>query len=634
MKSVWMKLLSAVQSFRVAHAGNVAITFAFATIPIIIGIGSAIDYSKANQVKVAMQSALDSTALMISKEAAKDSTDGTLQTKASSYFSAMFKQPLSSGFSITANYYADGGTRVVINGSANVATSFLGLIGVNNITVSSSSTVRWGSSRLRVALVLDNTGSMADSGKITALKTATANLLTQLRNAAQSNGDVYVSIIPFVKDVNLDSSNWNSDYIYWGTAGTQDAASPNETDNTSWDANNGSCQDQGGTVLGTSSSYKSRSSCRTHSSCSIPGYTSQSSCTAAGSCSLSGYSTQSGCTGAGTCSLSSYTSQSTCTAAGTCSISGHNSQSSCTSAGACSLSGYNSQSSCTSAGVCSKSQYTTSSKCSQHGGTWTAGQWTTGTWTAATWTATPGTWTGGVWSTATTKWVPNDHSTWNGCVTDRGYPASPSYLTVSGSNKSGPDTTYNFDTNAAAVDLVTPRMSSLYAAEQYSSCPQAAMALSYDWTTMNQLVTNMSPNGNTNQAIGLQLGWLSLVGGGPFTVPAMDPNYQYTQVIILLTDGLNTQNRWTSTQSSIDTREQTTCNNINAAGITLYTIQVNTGNDPTSTLLQNCAGTAATATTAAVYPDPSKFFLLTSADAIVTTFQSIGTKLSNLYVAQ
>jgi hypothetical protein len=71
-----------------------------------------------------------------------------------------------------------------------------------------------------------------------------------------------------------------------------------------------------------------------------------------------------------------------------------------------------------------------------------------------------------------------------------------------------------------------------------------------------------------------------------------------------------------------------TCNNINAAGITLYTIQVNTGNDSTSSLLQNCAGSPGK------YPDSSKFFLLKSADAIVTTFNQIGTKLSNLYVAK
>ena len=48
------------------------------------------------------------------------------------------------------------------------------------------------------------------------------------------------------------------------------------------------------------------------------------------------------------------------------------------------------------------------------------------------------------------------------------------------------------------------------------------MGLSYDWAAMNSMVTNMQPAGNTNQAIGLQLGWMSLVGGGPFYVPPKD----------------------------------------------------------------------------------------------------------------
>jgi hypothetical protein len=68
-----------------------------------------------------------------------------------------------------------------------------------------------------------------------------------------------------------------------------------------------------------------------------------------------------------------------------------------------------------------------------------------------------------------------------------------------------------------------------------------------------------------------------------------DPLYQYTDVIILLTDGLNTQNRWNSTQTDIDDRQAITCANIKAANVDLNTIQVNTGGDPTSTLLQNCA---------------------------------------------
>ncbi|HEY0223647.1 MAG TPA: pilus assembly protein TadG, partial [Pseudolabrys sp.] len=144
-------------------------------------------------------------------------------------------------------------------------------------------------------------------------------------------------------------------------------------------------------------------------------------------------------------------------------------------------------------------------------------------------------------------------------------------------------------------------------------------------------VNSMQPGGSTNQPIGLVWGWQTLVGGGPFTSPAMDPNYTYSQVIILLSDGLNTQDRWygngSDTSTQVDSRMYNssglgTCANIKAAGITIYTIQVNTGGDPTSTLLQNCAS------------DSSKFFLLTSASQIVTTFNAIGTNLSNLYVSK
>jgi hypothetical protein len=130
----------------------------------------------------------------------------------------------------------------------------------------------------------------------------------------------------------------------------------------------------------------------------------------------------------------------------------------------------------------------------------------------------------------------------------------------------------------------------------------------------------MQPVGNTNQAIGLQMGWQSLTAS-PFTIPAEDSHYQYQQVIILLSDGLNTEDRWYTNASSIDTRQQKTCDNIKAAGIKIYSVQVNTGNDPTSTLLQNCAS------------DTSKFFLLTSSTQIVTTFNQIGTALSNLRIA-
>ena len=373
--------------FSQAQAGNVAITFAMATLPIIGGVGAAVDYSHANSVKVALQAALDSTALMLSKEAVND-TSTALQANAVKYFNALFTRPEGTNVSVTATYTTTGGSQVVVNGKVDVPTTFMGVMGYSKITVSGSSTAKWGSTRLRVALVLDNTGSMADDGKITALNSATKSLLSQLQAAAGTNGDVYVSIIPFSKDVNVGSGNYNGTWIDWDD----------------WESANGSWQ-YVQTCTGTSRRGRSR---------------------------------------------------------------------------------------------CSGSN----------------------------------------------QWVPAAHSTWNGCITDRDQDYDQ--------NVTAP--------NAADANLPSGQASTLFPAEQYSNCPLAMMGLSYDWTAMNSLVDQMYPNGNTNQPVGLVWGWQSLAGGGPLTAPAMDSNYTYQQIIILLSDGFKTQDRWYTSQTPIDNRMYQTGN--------------------------------------------------------------------------
>ena len=406
------KLCRTVSAFCAARGGNVAITFAIATLPILGFVGAAVDYSRANSVKAAMQTALDSTALMLSKEAATD-TDDQLKANAFKYFTSLFVRPEAKDITINVAYTTEGGSKIVINATAAMPADFTKLLGYDNFTILASSTAKWGTRRLRVALVLDNTGSMADDGKMAALKTATQGLLTQLQGAVNIAGDVYVSIIPFVKDVNMGGANWNSDWIYWGSL----AQDPSQTDNTSWEALNGVCSNttynnnrnncftRGGTC--SNNSFTRQSTCTTNGTCSVGSATSQSTCNARGTCTISGNTTQSSCTSAGTCSLSSYTSQSTCQNAGTCTISGKTTQSTCQSAHKCSVGSWSTQSQCTS-----------------HSGTWQAGVWTStpGTWTAGVWT--PATFTAYIWTPGT--WTPAAHNTWNGCVVDRGYPLAPS----------------------------------------------------------------------------------------------------------------------------------------------------------------------------------------------------------------
>ena len=215
MMSVWTKFRNALRAFRLARGGNVAITFAFATFPIIATVGYAIDYSRANSVKVAMQAALDSTALMISKEAAID-TPAQLQTNAQKYFLALFNRTDVKDITVTANYDSTNGTQVVISSSVDVPTTVLAAVGWNHLTVSDSSTVKWGSSRLRVALVLDNTDSMIANNKIGTLKTAASNLAQQLFDDGGSS--MRMGLVPYAENINIGVANRNRWQLVPGTA--------------------------------------------------------------------------------------------------------------------------------------------------------------------------------------------------------------------------------------------------------------------------------------------------------------------------------------------------------------------------------------------------------------------------------
>jgi Mg-chelatase subunit ChlD len=305
-----------------------------------------------------------------------------------------------------------------------------------------------------VALVLDNTGSMASNNKIGALQTAAKNLVTQLSALAQNNGDVMISVVPFEIDVNVGTSNVNASWLRWD----------------SWDPSN----------------YPN-----------------------------SWYPYNTWCSG-----------------------------------------GY----------------WMTMAQCQGHGYTWNH---TVGT---------PG------------------HSQWNGCVTDR-------------------DQSYD-------ADATKPTGQSTYfLADQDQSCPAATiLPLTYNWTTVNSTINAMSPGGATNQTVGLQWGWLSLLQQDPLNAPAEATGTGYQHIIILFTDGLNTGDRWYgdfgSQSSQVDARMKTLCDNIKASGVTIYTVQIDTDGAGQSAVLPYCASAT------------SNFFMLTQPSQIATAFSQIGTQIAKLRVAK
>src|SRR5262249_20760691 len=151
--------------FAGAKEGNTAVTFAFAMIPLLGLIGAAVDYGRATQLKTSMQAAADTTALMIAQGAASQTPDD-VQTKSDTYFRALFSNPAAQNLVVTGTYNTTGVSSVVVSATANYRTMFMGVMGVpslRSLGLAASSTATYGNKRLRVALVLDNTGSMANA---------------------------------------------------------------------------------------------------------------------------------------------------------------------------------------------------------------------------------------------------------------------------------------------------------------------------------------------------------------------------------------------------------------------------------------------------------------------------------------
>lgn len=420
--------------FLVCRDGNVAMIFAVCLLPLLVGIGAAVDYARLADARELMQHSLDATVLALSSEAPKLTADALVK-RAKKVFDVNFPSGKADDISVSATFTQTNGAVIAATASGTVPMTFLNIVGISSKTLAVESKSAWSSKRLRVALALDNTGSMAYSGKMTALKTATNNLLDQLQAQSTTTGDIYVSIIPFNRDVNVDKDNKEATWLYW----------------------NGTCVNY---------------------------------------------------------------SSSTCNYG---------------------------------------------KKLYPYG---------------------------------------TDKSRWNGCVGDR-----------------EKDSNLNLDISVSVPDVNNDKTK--FFVDQYSSCPSALTPMTNSWATLKAAVTAMTSKGSTNQTIGLVWAWQSLQLTSPIPAPAKDADYEYQDAIILLSDGDNTENRFTGNGSSsskaVDDRMSKVCEAAKAAGVTIYTVLVIQGNE---SVLRDCASST------------DNYYNASTANDIITAFGAIGDKLSALRIAQ
>jgi Flp pilus assembly protein TadG len=617
-------LRRAVRRFGADQSGNIAVLFGIAIIPILAFVGAAVDYSRANAARSSMQAALDATALMLSKDlSAGTITASDIPTKATAYFKALYTSTDAQNVQVNATYTtatSSAAATILLNASGQITTEFMNIVGFPTMGFNTNTTTTWGNVKMRVALVLDNTGSMSQNNKLVALKNAVAGsggLIDQLSNLAKNPGDVYISIVPFAKTVNVGSSNYNQSWIDW-----TDWLNPPTTQ-----PNNGSYQASlpiNWHAVGPTAKCPFTNSNGGFTCVASPGSTSNQSYIASSgtytgyicpSVDANSHTLYNGCwvsTAAGSGVFCSGTTSCSCPV-----NSSGNPVSGCScgySNGVYQCTGNLYDHNWTQPGPNDTTHNTNQPRVSAVVG-WTNRKYTTTNPTPTVVNA---------WNQAST----NPIDTWSGCITDRSQPND-----ATGAQPTSSDVTTLFPANEY-YENSKKYCSSSSSPELYPITP-----LSYDWTSLKNSINSMQPTGGTNQAVGLAWGWQSLIPAGVLNAPTEDATTTYNRVIIILSDGLNTEDRWPaygngSTQASgnpIDVRQAQLCTNLkntrDSKGnymYTIYAIQVNTSTpaDATSTVLQNCASGS------------DKFFMLTSSTEILTTFQTIGTALSKLRVAR
>jgi len=203
--------------------GTVEVIFALSIIPLMVLAGIAVDTSQAYVVKPRLSHSLDAPALDVGSMRSANPDPTYLATQFSNFVAANY-----SNTDIGATHdltFIDNGGIINVSGKATVDTVFMAIVGINSITVSSSSQIIVETNGLELALVLDNTGSMGSNGKMTDMKSAAQELINIVFGTETAPPLLKVALVPFDNTVNIGTANtsfvtdptaFNSGSSAWG----------------------------------------------------------------------------------------------------------------------------------------------------------------------------------------------------------------------------------------------------------------------------------------------------------------------------------------------------------------------------------------------------------------------------------
>ncbi|UDF02684.1 pilus assembly protein TadG-related protein [Asticcacaulis sp. AND118] len=531
--------------------GNTTIVFGLMAVTLVTAAGAGVEFNQAQQQRDYLQNAADAAALR-GALLAKDET--AAKSSADTVFLLNLKDSGITAGSKGLNFTTVGSRKTATYAAtAQVSTAFLNLFGIPKLEMSVTSSAEAELRKSEIALVLDSTGSMSRDSRMTNLKLAVDSVLASLLVNGQNTWGAKVAIVPFDTQVNIKGVPAS------GIAGEFG-------DNAySYSCTGSNMSDDKCTSLATTRERmcigaKDVAACKANAK--IYAYTSNGSYRV--------FTTSYYAENHGYCWVNynyTYCDYTVVSRTETYSTS-------------------------TWARTSASSNSTDWSQPAYYGRPNDSYNLYSGTITATPINA------GGYGSGSTTDIKNNDTvtanedllgvgtDTWNGCVIDRKQPYDVSGQSPIASNA---DTLY--PAAKCATNNLLP-----------------VMGLTTDIAAVRAHAQKMTPAGNTNITIGVQWGMEVLSPELPFNTGISyddKTNYKY---MIIITDGENTQNRWSTSATAINERTLKACQAAKDLGITVYTIRVMEGN---STMLKSCAS------------KPEYFYDVTAASQLTSTLAKV-----------
>jgi Flp pilus assembly protein TadG len=200
------RLASRLKAFPGDRRGSAVVYVAAVAVPLVTIVGVSIDAARGYLVKSKLSQALDAAGLAGGRVALSDTRDADIRM----YFESNFP-PGFMDATLAANdpqiAMDPNAEELTLSATAMIPTTFMRILGHENMTVRASNVIHRTVKGMELALVMDNTGSMSSNNRIGLMKSSATELVNILFGSRETAPNFWIALIPYVAVVNIGTQH-------------------------------------------------------------------------------------------------------------------------------------------------------------------------------------------------------------------------------------------------------------------------------------------------------------------------------------------------------------------------------------------------------------------------------------------